>query len=127
MFLLGRKLTRLINLFVSVTDEKCFHKCNGKDKECKRKMCGHVEDESQIEVKVDCMTCSRDLMTGHYWNKSRDISKFDNYVEKNTKSRMHKFAVPPGVYSITCRKLGKDADMYLEPVPQKRLGLNYLY
>ena len=113
----------MINLYVSVTDEKCFRACDGRKlrkEECKRTECSHVKKNDTIKVTIQCTTCGGNNMTNYYWNKSKSKYKFGSYVENHTKMEMFKFAVPPGKYKIKCEKVGGD-DKYVYPSqPQKR-------
>ena len=107
-----RKLVRQINLFVSVTDDSCFNKCDlrsrANEKEelnvCKNENCRHMDDR-RVNVTITCLTCHKDEMTSHFWGKSKDKFSYNKYVEKihNGGHHMFKYSVPPGLYEIKCR------------------------
>ena len=112
-----RRVVRLINLFVSVTDDSCFKQCEEeyiggnpqpnlqKLRDCKARNCKHVDSEDNIDVTIACLTCHEDELSSSFWDKAKNVYKFGPNVEKihNGGQHLFKYSVPPGLYEIKCR------------------------
>ena len=112
-----RRVVRLINLFVSVTDDSCFKQCEDeyiggnpqpnleKLRDCKARNCKHVDTENNVDVTITCLTCHEDELSSSFWSKAKNVYKFGPDVEKihNGGQHLFKYSVPPGLYEIKCR------------------------